>query len=59
MRGRLLADREVRSVNFNIETRDGVVYLLGFARSEGERENTSREREERETHKRFRFRFES
>ncbi|TGY88879.1 BON domain-containing protein [Marinicauda algicola] len=42
VRGRLLADREVRSVNFNIETRDGVVYLLGFARSAGERERATR-----------------
>lgn len=42
VRGRLVADSDVRSVNMNIETRDGVVYLLGFARSEGERERASR-----------------
>ena len=42
VRGRLVADSDVRSVNMNIETRAGVVYLLGFARSEGERERASR-----------------
>lgn len=42
VRGRLVADADVRSTNMNIETRDGVVYLLGFARTEGERERASR-----------------
>ena len=37
VRSRLLQDRAVRSLNFNIETRRGVVYLLGFARSQDER----------------------
>lgn len=37
LRSRLLQDRSVRSLNFNIETRRNVVYLLGYARSEDER----------------------
>jgi len=36
VRTRLLADTKVRSVNINIETRNGVVHLLGLARSKGE-----------------------
>ncbi len=36
VRTRILADQSVRSVNINIETRNGVVYLLGLARSKGE-----------------------
>jgi osmotically-inducible protein OsmY len=35
-RGALLADGEVRSVNFNVEVDDGVAYLLGVARTEAE-----------------------
>lgn len=41
VRGRLAGDRSVRSVNFNIETHQGVVYLLGFARDANERERAS------------------
>ncbi|WP_203291146.1 BON domain-containing protein [Maricaulis parjimensis] len=33
---RLISDRNVRSINFNVETRNGVVYLLGVARNRGE-----------------------
>lgn len=42
VRARLAGDRAVRSVNYNIETHDGVVYLLGFARDAGERERAAR-----------------
>jgi osmotically-inducible protein OsmY len=35
-RGALLADGEIRSVNFNVEVDDGVAYLLGVARTEAE-----------------------
>ena len=41
VRGRLLSDRNVRSVNFNVETYAGRVYLLGLARSRGELERVS------------------
>lgn len=41
IRGRLLTDRDVRSVNFNVETYAGTVYLLGLARSRGELERVS------------------
>ncbi len=37
VRARLVADSSVRSVNFNIETHNGAVHLLGFARNEAER----------------------
>lgn len=36
VRSRLLGDGEVKSVNVNIETYDGVVYLMGLARSQQE-----------------------
>lgn len=36
VRSRLLGSSSVRSYNFNIETYDGVVYLMGLARSEKE-----------------------
>lgn len=36
VRARLLADADVRGVNFNIETFNGVVYLMGLAGSEAE-----------------------
>lgn len=42
VRSRLVGDRSVRSVNFNIETHQGVVYLLGFARDADERERAAR-----------------
>lgn len=38
---RLVADRDVRSINFNVETRDGRVYLLGVARNRGELERAA------------------
>jgi osmotically-inducible protein OsmY len=41
VRGLLLSDRSVRSVNFNVETYDGKVYLLGVARTRGELERAS------------------
>lgn len=41
VRGRLLADRSVRSVNFNVEVYAGKVYLLGLARTRGELERAS------------------
>ncbi|WP_417494058.1 BON domain-containing protein [Maricaulis sp.] len=41
VRGQLLSDRDVRSVNFNVETYAGKVYLLGVARSRGELERAS------------------
>lgn len=41
VRARLVSDRAVRSVNFNIETYSGVVHLLGFARSSDERDRAA------------------
>tara|TARA_R110002073_G_scaffold201731_2_gene360959 strand:+ start:9958 stop:10650 length:693 start_codon:yes stop_codon:yes gene_type:complete len=38
---RLLRDRSVRSVNFNVETHAGRVYLLGVARTRGELERAA------------------
>ena len=40
--GRLISDREVRSINFNVETYNGVVYLLGVARNRAELERATR-----------------
>jgi osmotically-inducible protein OsmY len=36
VRARLVADAAVRAVNVNVETNDGVVYLMGLARSDAE-----------------------
>ncbi|MFW5661236.1 MAG: BON domain-containing protein, partial [Oceanicaulis sp.] len=36
VRARLVQDAEIRSVNFNVEAREAVVYLLGYARSRAE-----------------------
>ncbi|HAQ35426.1 MAG TPA: hypothetical protein DCQ53_08730, partial [Alphaproteobacteria bacterium] len=36
VRSRLLQDRSVRSVNYNVEVEAGRVYLLGVARTRGE-----------------------
>lgn len=36
VRARLLADQNTKGVNFNVETYQGTVYLLGIARSEDE-----------------------
>jgi osmotically-inducible protein OsmY len=41
IRGRLLRDRSVRSVNYNVETENGRVYLLGVARTRGELERAA------------------
>ena len=38
---RLVSDRDVRSINFNVETHDGTVYLLGVARNRGELERAT------------------
>jgi len=36
VRSRLVGSSSVRSINFNVETYDGVVYLMGIARTEEE-----------------------
>jgi osmotically-inducible protein OsmY len=36
VRAKLVGDAAVKGLNFNIETHDGVVYLMGLARSDGE-----------------------
>ncbi|KAA5803785.1 BON domain-containing protein [Alkalicaulis satelles] len=41
VRARLAGDGSVRSVNYNIETHRGVVYLLGFARDATERDRAA------------------
>ena len=41
VRSSLVGSRTVRSVNFNIETYDGVVYLMGIARSQKELEHAA------------------
>jgi len=41
VRTRLTADRSVKARNFNIETHDGIVYLLGVARTQGELERAA------------------
>jgi osmotically-inducible protein OsmY len=41
VRGRLMGDLKVRSLNFNVETYDGVVYLLGVARTQDELERAT------------------
>ncbi|MFS2316435.1 BON domain-containing protein [Maricaulis sp. D1M11] len=41
VRGRLLADRSVRSVNFNVIAFRNTLYLLGVARSRGELERAT------------------
>ncbi|MED5548733.1 MAG: BON domain-containing protein [Pseudomonadota bacterium] len=38
---RLAADRNIRSINFNVETRAGHVYLLGVARNRAELERAA------------------
>ncbi len=42
VRARLVADNEVKARNFNVETHDGIVYLLGVARSQGELERAAK-----------------
>ena len=41
VRASLVASREVKSVNFNIETYGGVVYLMGIARTQAELETAA------------------
>jgi osmotically-inducible protein OsmY len=36
IRTRLVADDDIKGINFNVETHRGVVYLMGVARKEGE-----------------------
>ncbi|MDZ4776682.1 MAG: BON domain-containing protein [Alphaproteobacteria bacterium] len=36
VRTKLMADAQIKSVNFNVETQQGVVYLMGLARSDEE-----------------------
>lgn len=43
VRSRLVGSATVKSVNFNIETYDGVVYLMGLARSEKELQQAAKE----------------
>ena len=38
---RLVGDRDIRSINFNVETRNARVYLLGVARNRAELERAS------------------
>lgn len=42
VRARLMQDPDVRALNFNIETRQGVVYLLGYARDRTEADHAAR-----------------
>jgi hypothetical protein len=42
VRARLTADKYVKGQNFNIETHDGIVYLLGVARDPGELERAAK-----------------
>ncbi|MEK6734877.1 MAG: BON domain-containing protein, partial [Pseudomonadota bacterium] len=37
VRGKLLADKQVRSINYSVETINSTVYILGIARTEEER----------------------
>lgn len=41
VRSRLASDSAIRSLNFNIETHSGVVYLLGYARDSAESERAA------------------
>ena len=41
IRSRLASDSAIRSLNFNIETHSGVVYLLGYARDSAESERAA------------------
>lgn len=42
VRARLTADKHVKGRNYNIETHDGIVYLLGVARDPGELERAAK-----------------
>lgn len=41
VRARLVADSSIRSVNFNVETHNSAVHLLGFARNDAERQRAA------------------
>lgn len=43
VRARLLGSKTVKAVNYNVETYNGVVYLMGLARSEQELQQAARE----------------
>lgn len=42
VRARMTADRYVRARNFNVETHEGIVYLMGVARDPGELERAAK-----------------
>jgi len=42
LRGRMLADENIMSINYNIETHRGVVHLIGIARSADELDRVTR-----------------
>ncbi|MGJ8558790.1 MAG: BON domain-containing protein [Litorimonas sp.] len=42
VRARLTADKYVKGINYNIETHDGIVYLMGVARDPGELERAAK-----------------
>ncbi len=42
VRARLLADKYVKGRNYNVETHDGIVYLMGVARTKAELERAAR-----------------
>lgn len=42
LRAKILADKHISGVNYNIETVDGVVHVMGVARSEAELERVTR-----------------
>ena len=42
VRARLLADKYVKGRNYNVETHDGIVYLLGVARTQAELERAAK-----------------
>lgn len=42
VRARLVADKYVKGRNFNVETHDGIVYLLGAARTQAELERAAK-----------------
>ncbi len=41
LRSKLLLDKEVRAINYNVETVNGVVYLIGIAQHQGELERVT------------------
>jgi osmotically-inducible protein OsmY len=41
LRSKLLLDKNVRAINFNVETVNGVVYLIGIAQDQAELERVT------------------